>query len=145
MKPGEAKPIRGQCCLVSDDEIQKVVEFIKQQQEPIYNETILTKQASSAAGLLDLQDELYDEAVQLVIETNQASVSVLQRRMRLGYTRAARLIDMMEQNGLVGPFAGSKAREILVNREEWLIKNMNTGTAGNFSDDAPADRVENNG
>ena len=145
MKPGEAKPIRGQCCLVSDDEIQKVVEFIKQQQEPIYNETILTKQASSAAGLLDLQDELYDEAVQLVIETNQASVSVLQRRMRLGYTRAARLIDMMEQNGLVGPFAGSKAREILVNREEWLMKNMNTGTAGNFSDDAPADRVENNG
>ena len=138
MKPGEAKPIRGQCCLVSDEEIQRVVEFIRAQQEPVYNETILTKQASSAAGLLDQKDDLYDEALRLVIETNQASVSVLQRRMRLGYTRAARLIDMMEQNGIVGSFAGSKAREILINREEWLMKNMNTETTGNTSADSSA-------
>ena len=56
-----------------------------------------------------------------LIETNQASVSILQRRMRLGYTRAARLIDMMEQAGIVGPYCGSKPREILVDREQWLL------------------------
>ena len=60
----------------------------------------------------------------VVIETNQASVTILQRRLRLGYSRAARLIDMMEQNGLVGPYAGSKARDILVDREKWLLDNM---------------------
>ncbi|HLD69767.1 MAG TPA: DNA translocase FtsK [Candidatus Omnitrophota bacterium] len=71
------------------------------------------------------KDELYDEAVRLIIETNQASVSILQRRMRLGYTRAARLIDLMEQNGIVGPYSGSKPRDLLVDREEWLLQNMN--------------------
>ena len=70
------------------------------------------------------KDDLYDEAVKLVIETNQASVSILQRRMRLGYTRAARLIDMMEQDGLVGPYCGSKPRDILVDRESWLVEHM---------------------
>ncbi|MCA9401477.1 MAG: hypothetical protein KC713_07605, partial [Candidatus Omnitrophica bacterium] len=72
------------------------------------------------------KDEYYEEAVRMVIETNQASVSILQRRLRLGYTRAARLIDMMEQDGIVGPYAGSKAREILVDREQWLLDNMNS-------------------
>jgi len=67
---------------------------------------------------------LYDEAVRIVIETNQASVSILQRRMRLGYTRAARMIDMMEQEGFVGPFEGSKARKILIDREAWLEQDM---------------------
>ena len=73
---------------------------------------------------MDEKDEMYDEAVRVVIETNQASVTILQRRLRLGYSRAARLIDMMEQNGLVGPYAGSKARDILVDREKWLLENM---------------------
>ncbi len=72
----------------------------------------------------DEKDEYYDQAVQLVIETNQASVSILQRRMRLGYTRAARLIDMMEQAGIVGPYVGSKPRDILIDREQWLLENM---------------------
>jgi S-DNA-T family DNA segregation ATPase FtsK/SpoIIIE len=67
---------------------------------------------------------MYDEAVKVVIETNQASVTILQRRLRLGYGRAARLIDMMEQYGIVGPYAGSKARDILVDREKWLLENM---------------------
>jgi S-DNA-T family DNA segregation ATPase FtsK/SpoIIIE len=124
LKPGEAKPIRGQCCYVSDDEIAKVIDFIKVQQQPVYNEGIVNKQTKSAAGVLDEKDELYDEAVRVVVETNQASVSVLQRRLRLGYGRAARLVDMMEQEGIVGPYSGSKARELLVNREEWLKANM---------------------
>ncbi len=124
MKPGDAKPTRGQCSFVSDSEIHKVIEFIKNQQSPEYDEKILQQQTSSASGASDEKDELYDEALKLVLETNQASVSILQRRMRLGYTRAARLIDMMEQNGIVGPYCGSKPRDILINREEWLLKNM---------------------
>lgn len=126
IKPGDAKPNRGQCSFVSDDEVRRVIDFIKPQQQPVYNETILTHQkSSSTGGDSGEQDELYDEALKLVIETNQASVSILQRRMRLGYTRAARLIDLMEQNGIVGPYCGSKPRDILVNREEWLLRNMN--------------------
>ncbi|HSA30256.1 MAG TPA: DNA translocase FtsK [Candidatus Omnitrophota bacterium] len=129
IQPGDAKPTRGQCSFVSDKEVFRVIDFIKNQQTPEYDDTILNQQTSGAGGGSEQQDELYDEAVRVVIETNQASVSILQRRMRLGYTRAARLIDMMEQNGIVGPYCGSKARELLVDREEWLVKNMNNSPA----------------
>ena len=124
MRPGDAKPTRGQCSFVTDEEVARVIEFIKKQQEPVYNDKVLKHEATGGAGGSEEKDEFYDEAVKLVIETNQASVSILQRRMRLGYTRAARLIDMMEQHGVVGPYCGSKAREILVDREEWLLGNM---------------------
>ncbi|MCF7872839.1 MAG: hypothetical protein K9L80_01355, partial [Candidatus Omnitrophica bacterium] len=67
-------------------------------------------------------DELFDDAVRLILQTNQASASLLQRRMRIGYTRAARLLDIMEQKGIVGPFCGSKARDILVEREKYLAE-----------------------
>ena len=123
LRPGEEKLIRIQGTLVSDKEIEKVVSFIKEQGEPIYDETILKEQQKSSLGNTE-KDELYDEAVRIIIESNQASVSILQRRMRLGYTRAARIIDMMELDGLVGPFEGSKPRRILVNREEWIKKNV---------------------
>jgi len=128
MKPGDAKPTRGQCSLVSDEEIQKVIDFVRAQQEPVYDDSVLKKQSSAASGRIEEKDELYDEAVKLVIETDQASVSILQRRMRLGYTRAARLIDAMEQSGIIGPYCGSKPREILVNREQWLMEHMNDNT-----------------
>ncbi len=131
MKPGEAKPTRAQCTLVSDEEINDVIGFIKAQQGPQYNDDILKKQTKGSSGNVEDKDELYDEAVRLVVETNQASVSILQRRMRLGYTRAARLIDMMEQEGVVGPYAGSKPRELLVNREEWLMQNMSDRGSAN--------------
>jgi len=124
MKTGDPKPIRGQCCYVSDDEINQVIDFIKKQGQPEYNENVLKPQASASGGANEEKDEMYDEAVRVVIETNQASVTILQRRLRLGYGRAARLIDMMEQYGIVGPYAGSKARDILVDREKWLIENM---------------------
>jgi S-DNA-T family DNA segregation ATPase FtsK/SpoIIIE len=124
IKPGDAKPTRGQCSYVDDEEINKVIQFIKDQQEPSYNDSIMKHQESTAKGVDGPKDEYYDEAVRLVIETNQASVSILQRRMRLGYTRAARLIDTMEQDGIVGPYCGSKPREIMVDREKWLLENM---------------------
>ena len=128
LKPGDAKPIRGQCCFVSDEEIQRVIDFIKTQQKPVYDENILKQQTSAASGMIGEKDELYDEALKLVLEINQASVTILQRRMRLGYARAARLIDMMEQSGIVGPYCGSKPRDILINREEWLMKHLNKNT-----------------
>ncbi|MBL7151256.1 MAG: DNA translocase FtsK [Candidatus Omnitrophica bacterium] len=119
MRPGESKLIRIQCTLVSDKEIERVMDFIKKQGEPVYDEEILKdRQRSNAAG--GDKDEIYDEAVRIIMESNQASVSILQRRLRLGYTRAARIIDTMEQEGLVGPFEGSKPRRILVDREDWL-------------------------
>ena len=123
LRPGESKLIRIQGTLVSDKEISRVVDFIKAQGEPIYDEEILREQKKSV--MTDGQkDELYDEAVRVIMESNQASVSILQRRMRLGYTRAARIIDTMEQEGLVGTFEGSKPRKILVDRQEWLQKDM---------------------
>ncbi len=124
IKPGDAKPTRGQCSFVKDSEIANVIKFITDQQKPVFDETILTQPKVGAGGGSDEHDEFYDEAVRLVIETNQASVSILQRRLRLGYTRAARLIDMMEQNGIVGPYVGSKPRDLLVDREKWLLENM---------------------
>ncbi|MBF0532981.1 MAG: DNA translocase FtsK [Candidatus Omnitrophica bacterium] len=131
IQPGEAKPTRGQGNFVKDEEIARVIEFIKKQRQPDYDDTILNSQrGDNGAGGSEERDEFYDEAVRLVVETNQASVSILQRRMRLGYTRAARLIDMMEQGGIVGPYCGSKPRDILVDREQWLLEHMQENQKG---------------
>ena len=123
LKPGESRLIRAQGSLVLDTEIERVVEFIKSKTpQPIYDEGILIEQQKQGS-ISSSKDELYDAAVRLVMETGQASVSILQRRMRLGYTRAARIIDTMEQEGLIGSFEGSKPRQILVDRERWLREN----------------------
>jgi len=119
LKPGAAKPIRGQCSLVSDAEIERLVNFIKAQTNPEYEESIINAQhktnGSGASGSSRIdKDLLYEDALNMVLETGQASVSMLQRRMRLSHIRAARIIDFMEQEGVVGPYQGSKAREILV-------------------------------
>ena len=119
LRPQDSKPIRAQGALVSDSEIERVVEFIKAQASPVYDEQIVKDQSRSGT-ISSERDELYDEAVRIIIESNQASVSILQRRLRLGYTRAARIIDMMEEDGMVGPFEGSKPRRLLVDREQWL-------------------------
>ena len=119
LQPGKEDLIRIQGALVKDEEIERVVGFIKAQGEPIYDDQILKEQQKNSLASGD-KDELYDEAVRVIMESNQASVSILQRRMRLGYTRAARIIDIMELEGLVGPYEGSKPRRILVDRQEWL-------------------------
>ncbi|MBM3251596.1 MAG: DNA translocase FtsK, partial [Candidatus Omnitrophica bacterium] len=88
LKPGDAKPTRAQGSLIQDKEIERVVEFIRQQQEPIYDENLMKEQEKKAIHMDLEKDELFDEAVTLILESNQASVSILQRRLRLGYTRA---------------------------------------------------------
>jgi len=123
LKPQEAKVVRAQGALVKDKEIEKVVEFVKAQAAPVYDEEVLKGQQKTALTNGE-RDDLYDEAVKVVMETNQASVSILQRRLRLGYTRAARIVDMMEEDGFVGPYEGSKPRKIIVDREEWLQKEL---------------------
>jgi S-DNA-T family DNA segregation ATPase FtsK/SpoIIIE len=119
LQPGKEDLVRIQGALVKDAEIERVVEFIKAQGAPVYDEEILKEQQKNNLANGE-KDDIYDEAVRVIMESNQASVSILQRRMRLGYTRAARIIDTMEMEGLVGPFEGSKPRRILVDREAWL-------------------------
>jgi len=121
LEPGNAKPIRAQGTLLTDAEIEKVVSSVKEQRDPIYDDAILEQQKKSVSGRGGFKkDEFFDEAVKMVLETGQASVSMLQRRLRLGYTRAARLIDAMEEESIVGPFRGSKPREILI--AEYKVK-----------------------
>jgi len=115
LEPGRPKPVRAQGTYLTDPEIEKVVSFIKAQQEPVYDNEILEQQKKSVSARGGFEkDEFFDEAVKMVLETGQASVSMLQRRLRLGYTRAARIVDAMEEEGLIGPFKGSKPREILI-------------------------------
>jgi S-DNA-T family DNA segregation ATPase FtsK/SpoIIIE len=125
LNPGDAKPIRAQGSLVQDREIDRVVEFIRSQRQPEYDEEILKENSKNTNYSGSQKDALFDDAVRLILESNHASVSILQRRMRLGYTRAARLIDAMEQEGIIGPFRGSRPREILVDREAWLEAGKN--------------------
>ena len=110
---GEPKPVRAQGCLVTEREIEQVVGFWKSQGEPDYRVDLFEEEEKGAEAEGEVDDALYDEAVRLVVEAGQASVSMLQRRFRIGYARAARLIDLMEQRGVVGPYQGSKPREVL--------------------------------
>jgi len=122
VEPGASRPIRAQCSLISDKEIERITDFIKAQRQPEYVEAILDVHKKPTFKKLE-KDELYEEAVKMVLETRQASVSVLQRRLGLGYARAARMIDMMESEGIVGQYQGSKPRDILVSMEEYRAKN----------------------
>ncbi len=116
---GSPKPVRAQACFVSDKEISRTVNFLKKQAGPSYRKEILEEsQAENGQEGLFEKDELFEDAVKVVLDTRQASSSVLQRRLRIGYARAARLIDMMEAEGIVGPLKGSKGREILIDSYE---------------------------
>ena len=133
---GVFKPIRVQGCFASDEEIERVTDYIKNAHTPQYDSEIeeeintiteqgFSKNSSSSNDNNDVgvgTDELTEEAIKLVLETGQASTSMLQRRFRLGYARAGRLIDEMEQLGVVGPHMGSKSREVLMTYQDWLEK-----------------------
>lgn len=133
---GAAKPLRVQGCYVSDQEIESVVEFIKSCGESQYDEAIMEeieKQAvvekskdSSGGGLPENEDEMLPDAIACVVEAGMASTSLLQRKLKLGYARAARIIDDLEAKGIVGPFEGSKPRQVLLSKERWMeMKLMN--------------------
>ncbi|TFE24371.1 DNA translocase FtsK [Cohnella luojiensis] len=117
---GASKPIRVQGAFLSDGEVESVVAYCRGQAEVEYIEDLVPEIDDSVnEGSEEILDELFDQAVHIVLEAKQASVSLLQRRMRIGYTRAARLIDSMEAKGVVGPYEGSKPREVLMTMEQY--------------------------
>ena len=111
------KPVRIPGAFVSDDEVLDVVDFIKNNSKADYNEEAIEKvEEKTNTEELEDEDELLDEAIRLIIEDNTASVSMLQRKLKIGYARAGRIIDQLEQKGLVGGYEGSKPRKVLVDR-----------------------------
>ena len=141
---GCGKPLRVQGAFVSDEEREQIVNFIKQQTTANYSEDIIAQiekaaedknannkgndDSAGSAGKSDY-DELLPQAVDVIFDTKQASVSMLQRRLKLGYSRAARIVDQMEEMGIIGPFEGSKPRQLLITREQWLEMQTTQGTA----------------
>lgn len=113
---GASKPVRVQGAFLSDDEVEQTVDFVIAQQKAQYQEEMIPSEVVETTS--EIQDDLYEEAVQLVVDMQTASVSMLQRRFRIGYTRAARLIDAMEERGVVGPYEGSKPRDVLLSKEK---------------------------
>ena len=141
---GDSKPTRVQGCFITPEEIERVVAFVKDTAgEAHYDQDVIEKiqqavdaksdKGKGAAADVPADgedgDELLPAAVEVVLETGQASVSMLQRRLKLGYSRAARLVDQMEERGYVGPFEGSKPRQLLITREKWQELQMAKGAA----------------
>ncbi|MGG1520174.1 DNA translocase FtsK [Paenibacillus oryzisoli] len=123
---GASKPVRVQGAFLSDQEVEQVVSFVRTQEQANYREELVPQVEEAPEQQNEIEDELYDQAVQIVLEAKQASVSLLQRRMRVGYTRAARLVDAMEAKGVVGPYEGSKPREVLISLEQYQHNRMSS-------------------
>ena len=134
---GMPKPTRVQGCFVSDDEVENVVEFIKNSQANAeYDQNIIDeidrqavteksgKKSSNDGGGFDDADEMLPQAIECVVEMGQASTSMLQRKLKLGYARAARIIDQLEERGIVGEFEGSKPRQVLITHDQWVEMKM---------------------
>ncbi|GAB6088178.1 FtsK/SpoIIIE family DNA translocase [Alkaliphilus crotonatoxidans] len=121
---GANKPLRVQGAFVSEKEVDRVVAFIKEQREqPQYETEIINKIDSGEITDMSGSDDFFEKAVEMVVESQQASISMLQRRLRIGYNRAARLIDEMEEKGIVGPHEGSKPRQVLIGPSEIIEQN----------------------
>jgi S-DNA-T family DNA segregation ATPase FtsK/SpoIIIE len=134
---GNGKPLRVQGCFVDDEEVEAVANYVKNNYITHYDQTVIDEieqkvvQSTSKGSGPEPDptsdetdgDEMLPAAVEVILETGQASVSMLQRRLKLGYARAARIVDEMEERGIVGPFKGSKPREILVTKEQWAAMN----------------------
>lgn len=118
LAPGALKMTRGQGTFLSDEEIRRVVDHVKAQAPPQYEQDLVRSQELEA-GPTGEKDDLYEDAVRVVLESQRGSVSLIQRQFGIGYTRAARLVDMMAKEGLVGQYKGSQAREVLMTLEDW--------------------------
>ena len=156
---GCGKPKRVQGCFVSDGEVEAVANYVKNNYQTEYDQTVMAEiekkaeQTGSKTAQSDPEpnteelggDEMLPAAVDVILETGQASVSMLQRRLKLGYARAARIVDEMEDKGIVGPFMGSKPRSILITKEQWQAMKNGSGSqlamdefaADDFSEGVP--------
>jgi DNA segregation ATPase FtsK/SpoIIIE, S-DNA-T family len=118
LPPASSRFVRLHGPYISEQESARLASFLRKQGKPTYDETITADDKQAAGGDLDFdKDDLYDEAARIVVSSGQASISYLQRRLRIGFSRAARLVDMMEAEGIVSPGAGGKAREVLVKKD----------------------------
>ncbi len=157
---GSGKPQRVQGCFISEEEISQIVEFIKERCGSDYDEKVTEEIEHNAENIgkggkkggstlpdstipesapangpsPEDGDPMLNEAIDVVVETGMASVSMLQRRLKLGYSRAARLVDQMEEKGIVGPFEGSKPRKVLVSKDQWAEMKMRGGTVTTFGE-----------
>ncbi|MCZ6669588.1 MAG: FtsK/SpoIIIE domain-containing protein, partial [Acidobacteria bacterium] len=131
MPPGSARLIRLHAPMLTEVELARLVRHLIRQGKPLYDQSVTRERPSKkAASLANADDSAYSDAVRTVVQSGQASISYLQRRLRLGYARAARLVDRMESEGIVGPPDGSRTREILVGEEfltEWHQNQMEEG------------------
>lgn len=127
---GAGKPMRVQGCFITSDEVERVVEFVKKSGNPDYSDEVIEhiersvtesggKGATSSGDPTSDLDDLFVNAVEVILESGQASVSMLQRRLKLGYARAARLVDQIESRGIIGPFEGAKPRQLLITKDQW--------------------------
>jgi S-DNA-T family DNA segregation ATPase FtsK/SpoIIIE len=118
MPPASSRFVRIHGPYISEQESARLASFLRKQGKPTYNEAITAEEKTAGPDGADFEkDELYDEAARIVVQSGQASISYLQRRLRIGFSRAARLVDMMEMDGLVSGAAGGKAREVLVDKQ----------------------------
>lgn len=148
---GIAKPIRIQGCFLSDKEVETVVDHIKQQEQSAYDDDVMQeierqaasekKKAGGAASVDDGEegeaDEMIPKAIEVVVDAQMASTTLLQRKLKLGYARAARIIDNLEERGIIGPYEGSKPRKVLISKQQWY--EMNALAQGGASRDYSAD------
>ncbi len=139
---GQGKPKRVQGCYVSDSEVEAVASYVKERSSAVYSQELMDEIERNGEGKAGkspepkmeepedepMGDEMLPAAVDVFLETGLASVSMLQRRLKLGYARAARIVDEMEEKGIVGPFAGSKPRAILITKEQWQAMKGNSGS-----------------
>jgi len=117
LPPASSRFMRVHGPYISEQESARLASFLRKQGKPTYDETITAEEKTTADGGVEMdKDDLYDEAARIVVQSGQASISYLQRRLRIGFSRAARLVDMMEMEGLVSPSAGGKPREVLVDK-----------------------------
>jgi S-DNA-T family DNA segregation ATPase FtsK/SpoIIIE len=119
LPPGASKPIRGQGTYIDDKEIKESVKLVKDMAEAQYEPELVQIRATGTVDEEAAKDELFDDAVRVVLETKRGSVSLLQRRLTIGYSRASRLIEAMASAGIVGDYKGSQAREAMITLEEW--------------------------
>lgn len=150
---GIAKPVRIQGCYLSDKEVENVVEFLKKQQETQYDEEVIeeiNRQAAmekkkGGASVEDSDsdasdsDEMLPKAIEVVVDSQMASATLLQRKLKLGYARAARIIDELEERGIIGPYEGSKPRKVLITKQQWY--EMNALAQGGAEASVPAEAI----
>ena len=129
LPPSSVDLVRAQCAFISDKEIRNVVDFLKEQRAPVYDTELLELESKRDFETLE-EDDLFEDAARIVLETQRGSVSLIQRRLNIGYTRAARLIEMMARVGIVGAYKNSKAREVVMTLQDWeTVKNASRNAA----------------